>query len=120
MDYLKAMFLINRSANKNEVFKAIYQVTRLYIPDILFKYYSLSDNISLNEQKLETLREKKIFMSEAKYLNDPFDNKAYFYNPTKLKKYEWLSNYDGRLIDDFSSFCRITSLTSNQINSMPM
>ena len=33
MDYLKAMFLINTSSNKNEVFKAIYQVTRLYIPD---------------------------------------------------------------------------------------
>lgn len=32
MDYLKAMFLINTSSNKSEVFRNIYQVTRLYIP----------------------------------------------------------------------------------------
>lgn len=37
MDYLKAMFLINTSSNKNEVFKTIYKVTRLYIPDTLYK-----------------------------------------------------------------------------------
>lgn len=62
MDYLKAMFLINTSSNKNEVFKTIYKVTRLYIPDTLFKYYSLTDNIALNEQKLHTLEQKDIYV----------------------------------------------------------
>lgn len=120
MDYLKAMFLINTSSNKNEVFKTIYKVTRLYIPDTLFKYYSLTDNIALNEQKLHTLEQKKIFMSDAKYLNDPFDNKAFFYKPDELRKYERLAEYDGKLIDDFSSFLKVSSLTSNHVNSMPM
>jgi hypothetical protein len=120
MDYLKAMFLINISSNKNEVFKTIYRVTRLYIPETLFKYSSLTDNIALNEQKLYTLEQKKIFMSDVKYLNDPFDNKAYFYNPDKLKKYERLSGHDGKLIDDFSSFSKVSALTSNHVNSMPM
>lgn len=86
MDYFKAMFLINESSNKDEVFKAIYKISRLHIPDTLFKYYSLTDNIDLNEQKLETLLQKKIFMSDVKYLNDPFDNKAFFYKTDKLKK----------------------------------
>ena len=120
MDYLKAMFLINTSSNKNEVFKTIYKVTRLYIPDILFKYYSLTDNIALNEQKLHTLEQKKIFMSDARYLNDPFDNKAYFYRSDELKKYERLAEHDGKLIDDFSSFSKVSALTSNHVNSMPM
>jgi len=120
MDYLKAMFLINTSSNKNEVFKTIYKVTRLYIPDRLFKYYSLTDNIALNEQKLHTLEQKKIFMAAAKYLNDPFDNKAYFYKSDELKKYERLAEHDGKLIDDFSSFSKVSSLTSNHVNSMPM
>ena len=62
MDYFKAMYLIDTSLNKNEVFMSIYKVTRLYIPDILFKYYSLTDNLDLNEKKLETLLQKKIFM----------------------------------------------------------
>ena len=120
MDYLKAMFFINTSSNKNEVFKTIYKVTRLYIPDILFKYYSLTDNIALNEQKLHTLEHKKIFMSDARYLNDPFDNKAYFYKSDELKKYERLAEHDGKLIDDFSSFSKVSALTSNHVNSMPM
>ncbi len=120
MDYLKAMLLINTSSNKSEVFKTIYKVTRLYIPDILFKYYSLTDNISLNEQKLQTLEQKKIFMSDARYLNDPFDNKAYFYKSDELKKYERLAAHDGKLIDDFSSLSKVSALTSNHVNSMPM
>jgi len=120
MDYLKAMFLINTSLNKNEVFKNIYQVTRLYIPETLFKYYSLTDSIGLNEQKLNTLERKKLFMSDTKYLNDPFDNKAYFYRPDELRKYERLSVHGGKLIDDFTTFVKISSLTSNNVYSMPM
>ncbi len=120
MDYLKAMFLINTSSNKNEVFKTIYRVTRLYIPETLYKYYSLTDSMVLNEQKLNTLEQKKIFMSDTKNLNDPFDNKVYFYRPDELRKYERLSIHGGKLIDDFSSFTKISSLTSNNVFSMPM
>lgn len=120
MDYIKAMYLINASPLKNEAFKAIYNVTRMHIPDVLFKYYSLTDNITLNESKLETLQQQKIFMSETKFFNDPFDNKGYFYDPEKLKKHKMLEPYNGKLIDDFSAFSKITSLTANEINSMPM
>ena len=120
MDYFKAMFLINSAINKDEVFKIINKIRLMHIPDTLFKYYSLTDNIELNEYKLETLLQKKIFMSEAKYLNDPFDNKAYFYRPDALKKYKILEGVDGKLIDDFTSFSKVTSLTSNGVNSMPM
>ncbi len=120
MDYLKAMFLINTVSNKAEVFKTIYQVTRHYIPDTLFKYYSLTDSIDLNEQKLNTLESKKIFMADPKYLNDPFDNKAYFYRTDELRKYERLSVHEGKLIDDFSAFVKVSSLTSNNVYSMPM
>lgn len=120
MDYCKAMYLINTSLNRDEVFKAVYQVTRLHIPKTLFKYFSLTDSVSLNEQKLETLQQKKIFMSNAKDLNDPFDNKSYFYKPEVLKKYERLAEHGGKLIDDFSAFTKVSSLTSNNVNSMPM
>lgn len=120
MDYLKAMFVINTASNKNEVFMTIYEISRLYIPDTLFKYYSLTDNIALNEQKLETLRQAKIFMSDAKDLNDPFDTKAYFYRSDELKKYERLTEHDGKLIDDFSSYIKVSALSSNNVNSMPM
>lgn len=121
MDYFKAIFLImTESENRDEVFNIIYKITRLYIPHTLFKYYSLTDNMVLNEQKLETLQQKNIFMSDVKYMNDPFDNKAYYYQNEKLKKYDRLAKFDGKLIDDFSSYVKISALTSNHVNSMPM
>lgn len=120
VDYLKMMHLIDSLPDRSLAFSVIYKVMRLYIPDTLYKYYSLTDNINLNEQKFETLQNKKIYTCEAKYLNDPFDNKAYFYNNNELKKYEVLKEHDGRLIEDFSMFSKVTALTSNKINSMPM
>ncbi len=120
MDYIMAMDLINQSSNKDEVFRTIYQITRLHIPDALYKYCSLDDNTDLNEAKLQTLQNQKIFMSDVKSLNDPFDSKAYFYRPEMLTKYDRLKHCDGRLIDDFSSFFRVASLTSNGVSSMPM
>ncbi|HWQ74884.1 MAG TPA: DUF2971 domain-containing protein [Syntrophomonas sp.] len=123
MDYLFAMYILNKATHsivKNEVFKTIYKITRLYIPDTLFKYFSLTDDIDLNEQKLITLQQQQLFMSDAKYLNDPFDNKAYFYNHQELMKYEQLAIHEGRMIDDFSLFSKVTSLTANNVNSMPM
>ena len=78
VDYLKTMHLIDMFPDKNIAFTAVYKVMRMYVPDTLYKYYSLTDNIQLNEQKFETLQQNKIFTCEAKYLNDPFDNIAYF------------------------------------------
>lgn len=121
MDYMKAMHIVNQfPIMKNETFTTIYKITRMHIPDTLYKYYSLTNDVSLNKIKLDTLEQKKIFMSETKDFNDPFDNKAYFYNSERLKNFKELESCDGRLIDDFSSFSRVSSLTANEVNSMPM
>lgn len=69
MDYILAMDLLNQAPDKNEVFRMIYEITRLHIPDILFKYFSLTENTSLNKSKFETLHNRKIYMSDVKDLN---------------------------------------------------
>jgi len=120
MDYIMAMNLINQASNKNEVFWTIYNITRLHIPDLLYKYCSLGDNASANDAKFQTLQNQKIFMSDVKSLNDPFDSKAYFYRPEVLAKYDRLKHCNGRLIDDFSAYIRVASFTSNGVSSMPM
>lgn len=122
MDYLKAFWLVNKSdpSCRDDVFQNIYRITRLYIPDVLYKFYSLTDDHALNDKKLDTLRQQKIFLADAKSLNDPFDGKAYYYNPSQLEKFERLSPHKGRLIDDFTALSKVTSLTENDINSMPM
>ncbi len=123
MDYLKAAFLLNQAiapAVQAEVFKTIFQVTRLYIPNILYKYFPLKNNEESNEKRFQALMNGKMYLSAVKDFNDPFDSKAFFYNPEVLKKYDRLKSCGGRLVDDFSSFQRVAALTANGVHSMPM
>ena len=122
MDYFKAIYVLQQGKGivQDEVFKAIYRVVRLYLPDILYKYYSLTDDQELNAKKLETLMSKKIFLSDIKDFNDPFDSKAFYYDPECLKMSPELNRCDGKLIDDFTTYIKSTSLTANDVQSMPM
>lgn len=122
MDYLKAIYLLYMTEGivKNVTFDAIYRVTRLHIPDVLYKYYSLTSNENLNEQKFQTLQQGKIFMADIKTLNDPFDGKAFFYNAEHLKEVERFVPHNGKRIDDFTVFHKAASFTKNGVNSMPM
>ncbi|MBI6874647.1 DUF2971 domain-containing protein [Clostridium aciditolerans] len=63
---------------------------------------------------------KKVYLAEPKSFNDPFDNKAFFYRNEVLSKYDFLKSFNGKIIDDFSSYVRLSSFTSNGVNSMPM
>ena len=123
MDYLKSACILNRSKDARvqaEIFETIYQVAQLHVPNILNKYISLSDDNDSNEKRFDTLQKKKLYLSEVKAFNDPFDCKAFYYDPEALRKYEELSVCSGRLIDDFSSFHRVVALTANGVQSMPM
>lgn len=87
MDYFKAIYVLQQGQGivQNEVFKAIYKAVRLYLPDTLYKCYSLTNDKELNNKKFETLHNGKIFLSDIKDFNDPFDSKAFYYNPDCLK-----------------------------------
>lgn len=122
MDYFKAMGLIlscKSDAERNEVFKTIFQVARLHIPDTLFKYYSLTEDTTQNAQKIQTLREQQVFNGLCKDMNDPFDGKAYFYRHEQIKKYIRNPAELDKPID-FASFSRISCFTELGVNSMPM
>ena len=131
IDYFKFIYLlfttiknapknISRNIAMNVIFVALYQVTRLYIPDTLYKFYSLTGDETLNEKKFTTLENRKIFMSDIKGFNDPFDGKAFFYNPEELKDIKRLEPHNGRFIDDFTAFHKGTALTENDTNCMPI
>ena len=81
MDYLKAIYILNTANNsivQAEFFKAIWSVAQMHIPNVLYKYFSLSDDKKLNKKKFKTLADKKIFMSDIKDFNDPYDSKCFF------------------------------------------
>ena len=123
MDYLKALYILNMASNnivQAETFKAIYRVTRMYIPDVLYKYYSLSADKELNEKKFQTLLNEKIYMSDTNDFNDPYDSKGFFYDPAQLAGIKRLEACKGKIVDDFSSYIRATALTENDVQSMPM
>lgn len=122
VDYIKGMNLLLETPVQDisDTFMEIYKYTRLYIPNVLFKYFSLSDCIELNDMKIETLRNQLLHFAEIRTLNDPFDSKAFFYNPESLKSIKRLKKCNGRFIEDFSDFHRITSFTSCGTSSLPM
>lgn len=130
MDYFKAVYLIlsapdrlpeiDRDMAMAIAFKTLYNVIRLYIPATLYKFYSLTDDVTLNGQKLSTLRKKQVYMSAISDFNDPFDGKAFYYNPKSLVGIKRLEENGGRLIDDFTVFNRGTAFTENDTSCMPM
>ena len=131
IDYFKFIYvLFNTTKNAPEnvprtlamdvAFQALYPVTRLYIPDVLYKYYSLNDNKKLNKKKFKTLQDKQIYMSRIKDFNDPFDGKAFFYDSKQLADIKRLEHVQGKIIDDFTEFNRGTALTENGTSCMPM
>lgn len=120
MDYIKAIELLNISSNRDEVFRCVYQITRLHIPKILYKYVSLTDDENLNKLKMQTLSDQKIFLADSRNFNDPFDNKAFYYRNDELKRFDELRPFDGRLGDEIMFNSRAASLSAAGINSMPM
>ncbi len=122
VDYFKFLYMIEQQQGiaKDIAFQAIYKVIRQYLPDILYKYYSFTEDERMNEIKLETLKKQQVYLSDIQSFNDPFDSKAFYYDPEPLKKFSQLKPCDGRLIDDFTAFIRATSLTADGVQSMPM
>ncbi len=131
IDYFKFLYVLfttsdnapkdfSRDIAMAVAFKLIYQIIRLYIPNTLYKYFSLTNDIVLNEKKFITLQKQQLFMSDIKDFNDPFDGKAFFYNTNELANISRLKHIGGQLIDDFTVFNKGTALTENDTNCMPM
>jgi hypothetical protein len=122
MDYIYAIKVMNSfpTEEKAEVFKQIYNITRMYLPEILFKFYSFTYDKSLNLVKLKTLENQKVFLSELSRFNDPYDGRAIFYDTAELKQFDVLKKHKGMLFEDFASYHIGTSLSSSDYMNMPM
>ena len=123
MDYLLAVQLIREQQDpiiKKLTLDNVLKIMHLHVPDVLYKYYSLNEDVELNENKLSTLRNSKIYLSDLKSLNDPFDSKGYFYRNEELMRFQELKSYDGRILDDVFVSHKIASLSKVGINNMNM
>ncbi len=100
-----------------------------YIPQKLYKYIYLSDvpscdnqcNIdSLNNLKLNSLRNNEFWLSTCKSLNDPFELKTLFITSDKISKYNYPIELINALRDSYYTGVLIGCFTTNLTNNMPM
>lgn len=120
MDIIGFLYKSNDYLDINAIFTALFGVLKLYVPDTLYKYYSLTNNKELNQNKLDTLQNNQIYLASHNQLNDPHDGKGYYYRTDTIRKYERLKHWDSGIIADSLQNCRIASFTANGIYSMPM
>ena len=55
-----------RQYTEHTIFEQIYKVTRMYIPDTLYKFYSLTDDEVLNKEKFVKWLALSLLNNQAK------------------------------------------------------
>lgn len=79
---------------------ASYKLKHEHIPKSLYKYQPISD--SIRDDRLKSIKENKIWLTKAPYLNDPFDCQPTYYNEDKLRniiKNERVQEKTGKSVD---------------------
>ncbi len=59
---------------------------RKFLPDKVYKYYSLGDDLDKNKQKLEAVRKNQIWSSLCSEFNDPYECQYMYLNESDLKE----------------------------------
>ncbi len=96
-----------------------------YIPKTLYKYCSLLDEkyvnfSSENKLKLDSLRDGKLWVSNYKQFNDPFEFKILTLDIDRLKETEWEIDKLQNFLEIFKCRTLITCFSSKIDDNMPM
>lgn len=96
-----------------------------FVPTSLYKYCSLMDNNYVdynlkNKMKFDTLREEKLWVSNYKLLNDPFEYKMITLDVERLKESGWDIDFVQNFLDSFKERTLISCFSSEVHNNMPM
>lgn len=103
------------------------------MPRKIYKYVSLSNNVicnkknevcyqnnKLNEDKLRTFKENKIWFSRFDNLNDPFEYKVAYIDYEKLKVNGFNKKIADLCFNSMRNMYLISSFTNNVVDNMPM
>lgn len=120
----KKLFELLEEKKFDEIFNYIGE----YIPKTLYKYYYLFDEdsdyaVAENEKRFNTLSENKLWLSDFKKFNDPFEARNFYTDIHKLKQ----SGYDDETIEKIKftqhlieSSYKATSFSGHLKDCMPM
>lgn len=120
MDYLAKFSELLKSGLCYECAKELYELAHSELPERIYKYYSLNQNEDLNNTKLSCLKENKIYLSKADEFNDPFENKAFYYDKRKIREIALRYNYEWRLDNPYVFEKRFACFTESGVENMPM
>ena len=117
MDYEKYFNLIN-IGNSQEAL----EYKNAEIPDVVYKYYSLTDDEKMNEQKLRTLENGKVYLSSLAGFNDPFEGNSLIFDNEKLAKAGWSVDFLEKFVSELKTHVRICCFSNakEKQQNMPM
>lgn len=118
MDYVKALEVLNRFPQ--DAFNIIYKIIKLYVPNEVFKYYSLTDNEKLNNMKFTTLENKEVFLSHASDFNDPFDNRSFYYDIERLNQHKLGYFFGEDFVEENIKNTKLASFSKSGVSNLPM
>lgn len=121
-DYHGAVLFLTaqQEIDRRNVFLNLSWLARQYVPNTIMKFYSLTEDQDTNLKKLATLEKGKIFLSNPKSLNDPFDCGCAFYDFENRPRSGMLTQMIEQNMTLLPSNICICSFTGCGIQSMPM
>lgn len=90
------------------------------IPTVMHKYFSLSNDYTLNASKIQYISENKVYLSTLNSFNDPFEGKFLIFNQDKLAQEGWDIDLIYDYYDNLRNFWHATCLSDTNEQNMPM
>lgn len=98
------------------------------VPDIVYKYIWIADDnngkdesaIELNMKKINTIEREKVYLSDPKFFNDPYDTFAVYYDLKFLKNEAEKAGFTFNISSRLTDYVRVACFTGHDNKNMPM
>ena len=91
-----------------------------FVPNVLYKFVSLGDDVAANEKKFTSLERGEIWFSSREAMNDPFEFAGIYIDEAKMRDDGWNSDGLARVKETFINLVFLASFTSNMSDNLPM
>lgn len=115
MDYEKYFDMVEKG-----MFTEAVKYKCSQIPNALYKYYSLNDDLDMKDKKIKCLVNNEIYLADFNSLNDLFEGKFLIFNEEELKSKNWNIDSFETYYKEIINKNKITCLSDTNEQNMPM
>lgn len=101
-------------------FQAGVDYKNSFVPTSLHKYYGLTNDLKINEEKLKCLGNAQIYLPDYENVNDPFEFQALYLNRSRLEEKKWPYEELMSIWTNIRKGIRFTCLANTDENNLPM